>query len=195
MKRTFVPPSFAAAVALGALLPLLASCHAMRLSRAAKEAGVTGSLKDVSPVVGTFENTARDKFGPKQIRLWEQIRNREWIYDTPREGKDYSDFGDRVRLANSGKGMLEATLLSPEGKVRQLARIPCSVRGNYIHLHHSSHFGWLPLGYRFSNTDIAITASPGGDLVVLHRYEVGGIVYLIGTAGSTGTVEFRFRRL
>src|SRR6185295_3790062 len=133
----------------------------------------------------TFENTARDTFTLKRVRLWEQLKNCEWLYDQPREGAGHSDYGDRVKLSVAGNGMLEATLLSPQGKVREQAQMPYSARDNYLHLHHSSNFNWLPLGYRTSSSDIAITALPDGDLVVLFRFDVSGIVYLIGSAGDS----------
>jgi hypothetical protein len=194
MKHPCIHPALVGTLALIALLPPLVSCHSMELRRSARKAGV-GGVKDEFQVLGTFENTARDKFGPKRVRLWEQLRNREWLYDMSREGEAYSDYGDRVQLTLAEKGLLKATLLSPQGKVRQQMRLPYSARSNHLHLHHNSEFGWLPLGYRASSLDIALTALPDGDLVLLFRYDVSGIVYLIGSAGTSGTVEFCFPRL
>jgi hypothetical protein len=90
--------------------------------------------------------------------------------------------------------MLAVAFLS-HGKMKQSARMPYSIRGNYLHLRHDSDFGWLPLGCAYSNSDLVMTGVKNGDLVVLYRYEFFGVAGLVGNAGDASTVEFRFPRV
>lgn len=164
----------------------------MRLSSAAARAGVSGRLKDASPVVGTFENMSAKQFGPKYVRLWETLRGGEALRGEPT--KVGSDYHDHVRVSEAGPNLLEVALLS-QGRVKQTARMPYMARGNYLHLRHDSDFDWLPLGYGYDNSDLAVTGVKNGELVVLHRYEFFGLVMLFGSAGDSGTVELRFPRV
>lgn len=177
------------------LLPaLLSACVSLDLHRAAAESGVKGGFRDPSPIMGTFENLSTERFGPKYMRLWELLESTEGLWAPPRAGG--TDYGDEVRISvpAAAPGFLEIALLS-RGTIRQSARMPYSIHGNYVYLRRKSDFEWLPLGYAWSRFDLAITGNGrGGDLVVLTRYEVQGIVMLVGNAGDCGTVKLRFPR-
>lgn len=179
---------------LALLAGLLASCHSMDMSRAAKKAGVNEITRDPLPVVGTFENRATEKFGPKVVRLWEMAFGKEWVYSMPKAMAGASMFEDWVRIRQLGPQLLELSLIA-NGKVRSTTKVPCEIRRNHVLVHQDSSFNLLPLGYRTSSSDVAMTAAKDDDLVLLYRYEVSGIVMLIGSAGDQGTVAFRFRRV
>jgi hypothetical protein len=176
------------------LAGLLAACHSLALSRSATKAGIADKLKDASAIAGTFENKSTTQFGPQNGKLWALLKGREGLFEHPAPGPTADDDGDHVRISPAGPGLLEVVLLS-QGKIRQTVRLPYSVHGNYLHLRHSSDFQWLPLGYRQSSSDTAVTGTKDGDLVVLSRFDVSGVVMLIGSAGDNGTLTFRFPRI
>jgi len=184
-----------ASARIGLLLisALLSACASMDLHRAAREAGVKGRLKDVTPIIGTFENQSVGRFGPKYIRPWELLRATEGLWSLPIAGG--SDYGDILRISTATptvkSGVLDIALLS-HGKVRQTTQLPYALHGNHLFLRHTANFKWLPLGYSRGCFDLAITGSEGGDLVVLYRYEVQGIAMLVANAADSSTIAIRF---
>jgi len=175
------------------LAGLLAACDSLALSRSATKAGVAGRLKDASSIAGTFENQSTTPFGSREVQLWALLKGRQGLWEHPTPSQEAEDAGDQVRISPTGRGLLEAELLS-QGKIRKTVRLPYAVHGNYLHLRHSSDFQWLPLGYRQSSSDTAVTGAQDGDLVVLSRFDVSGGVMLMGSAGDNGTLTFRFPR-
>jgi hypothetical protein len=172
---------------------LLASCGSTRLHKAATRAGIAQDLPGTSALAGTFDNTSLNKFGPQHVKLWELLSGTQSPWSPAAQPSEGSSFGHRVRISEATPGILALTLLA-DGPAHRTLRLPYELRGPCLHLRHRSDFNWLPLGYRRSSSDLAITAVPGGDLVVLYRYRVSGVT-AIGSAGDSGVLEFRFRRL
>ncbi len=177
------------------ICPILFSSCAGSMHMYAKKAGGPPSLRDASIVCGTFENMSIGSFGPKSLKLWDVLVGHAGVlpYGVGTSQIE-SSYSDRVKVTQEGPSALKVALVA-SGVVRQTASLPFTMRSNHLHLRHSSDFAWLPLGYRSSSTDTALTAQPEGDLIVLHHFDIGGIVMLIGSAGDAGTIDFRFPRL
>jgi len=177
------------------LLPsLLTACASMDLRRAARESGVKVRFQDPSPVVGTFENISAQHFGSGYAKLWDQLRSTNGPFKPG--GGGASGYGDEVRISSppARRGFLEIALLT-QGQIRQTARMPYAIRGNYLYLGSHSDFEWLPLGYAWCRFDLGITGNGGnGDLVVLSRFEFQGIAMLVGNDGDCSTIKMRFPR-
>jgi hypothetical protein len=173
------------------LAGLLAGCNSMELNKVAKKTGGVGRLKDESAFLGTFENQSVEVAHDKYMRLWEMLKDPSgpWI---PEESSKRSTYSDTVRIAYVSPGLLEFTLHSP-GRPKQTTRSLYSMRGRYALLRHDSEFDLLPVGYRKNSSDLAITATPRGDLVVLSRFDYSGFILIGGTSGSSAE-GYRFPR-
>jgi hypothetical protein len=171
---------------------MLSSCSTS-LRQSAGQLGAPDLRSDVSVIEGDFDNMSLDRLGPVHPRLWDVLTGTREAPFGVKTGGSASAFDDTVRLALDGPSVLKVSLISG-GTLRQTVRLPFERKSNHLIIHSGSDFGWLPLGYRSSSTETALTAMPQGDLIVLHRYKVHGIVFLIGNAGDQGVMDFSFPR-
>ena len=177
-----------------ALALLLTGCTTSSyIDRAGVKAGAPKGRCEPSLLVGTFENMSIKSFGPRHSKLWDQLASTGGPWDDTRKRVAASEFSDRVRIKSADGGILMCELIS-SGAVRESRRVPFTRQGNHLVIETSASFDWLPLGYRSSSSTIALTAVPNGHLLVLHHFKVGGVVMLIGSAGDSGVITFKYPR-